>query len=137
MRLIDANEAKRRIIAFATGCHSEVLSVDTIIMLLNQAPTVDAVVLPCKLGDDVYMIPSKEAFDWSMRSGHEENIRVYHQYIVCITFTERGWHLVANADKEYGTGKVLVDSSYRETWFLSREEAEAALAKMKGGASNG
>lgn len=42
-RLIDANEAKRRIIAFATGCHAEVLTVDSIIMLLNHSDTVDAV----------------------------------------------------------------------------------------------
>lgn len=48
-RLIDANEAKRRIIAFATGCHSEVLTVDSIIMMLNQSDTVDAVeVVRCK-----------------------------------------------------------------------------------------
>ena len=42
-RLIDANESKRRIIAFATGCHTEVLTVDSIIMILNQSDTVDAV----------------------------------------------------------------------------------------------
>ena len=42
-RLIDANEAKRQIIAFATGCHSEVLTVDSIIMMLNQSDTIDAV----------------------------------------------------------------------------------------------
>lgn len=42
-QLIDANEAKRRIIAFATGCHTEALTVDSIIMLLNQSDTVDAV----------------------------------------------------------------------------------------------
>lgn len=42
-RLIDVNGAKRRIIAFATGCHSEVLPVDAVIMMLNQTPTVDAV----------------------------------------------------------------------------------------------
>ena len=42
-RLIDAAEARRRIIAFATGLHSEVLPIDTVMMLLTQAPTVDAV----------------------------------------------------------------------------------------------
>ena len=42
-RLIDADEASRRIIAFATGLHSVVLSVDTVMMLLTQEPTVDAV----------------------------------------------------------------------------------------------
>lgn len=42
-RLIDADEARRRIIAFATGLHSEVLPVDTVMMLLMQIPPVDAV----------------------------------------------------------------------------------------------
>lgn len=48
-RLIDVDEAKRRIIAFATGLHSEVLPVDTVMMLLIQVPTVDAVeVVRCR-----------------------------------------------------------------------------------------
>ena len=42
-RLIDSDEARRRIIAFATGLHSEVLPVDTVMMLLIQMPDVDAV----------------------------------------------------------------------------------------------
>lgn len=42
-RLIDVDEARRRIIAFATGLHSEVLSIDTVMMLLIHMPTVDAV----------------------------------------------------------------------------------------------
>lgn len=48
-RLIDSDEARRRIIAFATGLHSEVLPVDTVMMLLMQIPPVDAVeVVRCK-----------------------------------------------------------------------------------------
>ena len=42
-RLIDADEARRRIIAFATGLHSEVLPVDTVMMILIQMPIVDAI----------------------------------------------------------------------------------------------
>lgn len=49
MRLIDADEARRRFIAFATGLHSEVLPVDTVLMLLIQMHTVDAVeVVRCR-----------------------------------------------------------------------------------------
>ena len=48
-RLISDGEARRRIIAFATGLHSVVLPVDTVMMLLTQVPTVDAVeVVRCK-----------------------------------------------------------------------------------------
>ena len=42
-RLIDADELRRRILAFATGLHSEVLPVDTVIMLLTQMQDVDPV----------------------------------------------------------------------------------------------
>lgn len=135
MRLIDADALRQEIeskIYWGQISKDNVESLDEI----DDAPTVDTVALPCKIGDDVYIIPSKEAFGWSMRTGHPENIRVYHQYVVCVTFTERGWHIVTNAEKEYGTGKVSVDSSYKETWFLTREEAEAALTKMKGGTSD-
>lgn len=49
MRPIDADEARRRIIAFATGLHSEVLPVDTVMMLLIQMPIVDVVpVVRCR-----------------------------------------------------------------------------------------
>lgn len=49
MRLISDSEARQRIIAFATGLHSTVLPVDTVIMLLTQVPTVDAVeVVRCR-----------------------------------------------------------------------------------------
>ena len=48
-RLIDVDEARRRIIAFATGLHSEVLPVDTLMVLLMQVPTVDSVpVVRCR-----------------------------------------------------------------------------------------
>lgn len=42
-RLIDEADARRRIVAFATGLHSEVLPVDTVMMLLTQLETIDAV----------------------------------------------------------------------------------------------
>ena len=49
MRLIDEADARRRVIAFATGLHSEVLPVDTMMMLITQVPTIDAVpVVRCK-----------------------------------------------------------------------------------------
>ena len=48
-RMIDGVELRRRIIAFATGIHSDVLPVDTVMMLLMQTPTVDAVeVVRCR-----------------------------------------------------------------------------------------
>lgn len=43
MRLIDADELRNRIIAFCTGCSTTYLTVENIVMMINQADTVDAV----------------------------------------------------------------------------------------------
>lgn len=42
-RLIDADEAKARIIAFSTGCNSTIIPIDAILMIINQIDTVPAV----------------------------------------------------------------------------------------------
>lgn len=104
---------------------------------IAAAPTVDAVVLPCKIGDDVYIIPSKVNFELNVLSGLEKNNRVYHQKVAEIVSTQDCWYARGNADKEYGTGRVLLDIFYKKTWFLTQEEAEAALAKMDGGDEDG
>lgn len=48
-RLIDADEAKARIIAFSTGCNSTIIPIDAVLMIINQIDTVPAVeVVRCK-----------------------------------------------------------------------------------------
>lgn len=44
-RMIDVDEAKAKIIAFATECSSTILPIDAILMILNQIDTVDAMVV--------------------------------------------------------------------------------------------
>lgn len=89
-------------------------------------------ILPVVIGSDVYFIPSKKNYDLNVLCNLKENNRVYHQKVERITFTERGWYLECDKDCEYGTGRVLVDIFYKETWFTTEAEAEQALAKMKG-----
>lgn len=49
MRQIDADELRRRIIAFSTGSNTTYLTVENIVMMINKADTVDAVpVVRCK-----------------------------------------------------------------------------------------
>lgn len=49
MRQIDADELRRRIIAFSTGSNTTYLTVENIVMMINQADTVDAVpVVRCR-----------------------------------------------------------------------------------------
>ena len=41
--LISMSALKRHIIAFAAGCHTTYLTIENIVMMINQADTVDAV----------------------------------------------------------------------------------------------
>lgn len=43
MRLIDVDNLKRRIVAFCTGCSTTYLTIDNMMMLINQEGIVDAV----------------------------------------------------------------------------------------------
>ena len=88
--------------------------------------------LPCKIGDDVYFIPSKVNFELNILNGYGENNRVYHQKIKRITLVGKSWYVECDKDIEYGTNRIHVARFFKKTWFLSQEEAEAALEKMKG-----
>ena len=88
--------------------------------------------LPCGIGSDVYMIPSKINYKLNILSLHPENNRVYHQKVSLITFTENGWYIKCDKDREYAIERILSEKMYKETWFLSQEEAEAKLKEMEG-----
>lgn len=88
--------------------------------------------LPCKIGDDVYFIPSSINYRLNVLNKHEENNRVYHQKVERISFVERGWYVELDKDMEYGTGRICSDIFFGKTWFLSEEEAEEKLKQMKG-----
>ena len=88
--------------------------------------------LPCGIGSDVYIIPSKTNYKLNILSLHPENNRVYHQKVDLITFTENGWYIKCDKDREYAIERILSEKMYKETWFLSQEEAEAKLKEMEG-----
>lgn len=87
--------------------------------------------LPCGIGSDVYIIPSKINCELNILSLHPENNKVYHQKVALITFTEKGWYMELDKDREYATDRILSEKMYKETWFLSQEEAEAKLKEME------
>lgn len=84
--------------------------------------------LPCKVGDDVYIIPSPPVCELNILYGCENVNKVYHQHIKSITFTDSHWY--ATGRREYRE-KVLNDTAFGTTWFLTREEAEKKLEEMK------
>ena len=89
--------------------------------------------LPCGIGSDVYIIPSKVNYELNILSLHPENNKIYHQKVALITFTEKGWYMECDKDREYGTDRILPEKMYKETWLLSQEEAEAKLKEMEKG----
>ena len=87
--------------------------------------------LPCGIGDDIYFIPSKTNYKLNILQGYPESNRVYHQNVEKISFTQYGWYLECDKDIEYATGQIFIDKSYKETWFLTQEEAEKKLKEME------
>lgn len=87
--------------------------------------------LPCKVGDDIYVIPSQSIYGINIVNGFEELNRVYHQHIESITFFDNHWY--ATSREEYGVynEKVLNDIAYGITWFTDYEEAKKKLEEMK------
>ena len=87
--------------------------------------------LPCGIGADIYFIPSKTNYKLNILQGYPEINRVYHQNVERITFTPNGLYLECDKDIEYATDHILIDKFYKETWFLSQEEAEKKLKEME------
>ena len=82
--------------------------------------------LPCKVGDTVYVIPSQVNYDLNILSRYTENNRVYEQVVDSMRMWRNGKYCLSTCE-----GLRLVLSEYfGETWFLTREEAENALAGL-------
>lgn len=83
--------------------------------------------LPCVVGDIIYVIPSKTNYKLNILNGHKENNRVYQQEVNRIEIFRDGY-LLSTCDGM----QSVIDKFYKETWFLTKEEAEAELKKMGG-----
>lgn len=82
--------------------------------------------LPCKIGDTIYVIPSRANCGINIVNRHKENNRVYEQIVDHITFYKSGY-LLSTCEGH----ACVIEESYKETWFLTKEEAETALRKLK------
>ena len=83
--------------------------------------------LPCKVGDTVYYF-SHRPFNLSVQAN-----TIYEAKVVRIVTTSMGTQLVIQIHNEYGCTEVPDVRDFGKTVFLTREEAESALAE-KGGA---
>ena len=89
--------------------------------------------LPCKVGDDVYIIPSPSVYGLNIINGYEKLNKIYHQHVGTIVITAGHWY--ATSREEYGVynEKVINDIALGTTWFLTSKEAEKKLEEMKNG----
>lgn len=88
--------------------------------------------LPCKIGDDVWFVPSHTNYKLNILNHHREENKICHQKVARITFSRNGWYMECDKDLEYATDHILIDKMYKETWFLTKSEAESRLEKLRG-----
>lgn len=88
--------------------------------------------LPCGIGSDVYIIPSKVNYELNILSLHPENNKIYHQKVALITFTEKdGTWSVTKIGNMVQTESC--QKNVQGNLVLSQEEAEAKLKEMEKG----
>lgn len=83
--------------------------------------------LPCKIGDDVFVIPSEVNYKLNKSFGAKGLNAVCRQVVDHIEFNSYGYW-ISTCDGMQGHRQ----ESFGETWFLTEAEAEEALARMKG-----
>lgn len=83
--------------------------------------------LPCKVGDTVYAIPSWANYRLNKSFGKMELNRVYPQIVDHIEYNSYGYLISTNNGMT-----VYRQEVFNETWFLTQEVAEQALAEMQG-----
>lgn len=115
-RLIDANSMREDWLE--NGENAFVYDTNAVLDSIDAQPTVDAIPMPCKMGDEVWGL-RKTRYSLSPEKGI-----VHHMYFgddmrlcICVKNVCRG---------EWGNNV-----------FATKEEAEEALAKMDGGDGNG
>lgn len=82
--------------------------------------------LPCKVGETVYVIPSLTNFRLNVLHGLSENNRVCEQTVHSVQMWKPDDWCLWTCDGI----NLLLQRDYKETWFLSKEEAEKALYIM-------
>lgn len=112
MRLVDAEKLSEQVLSASYWDNQDE---DVIWQLVQDAPTVDAVVLPCKLGDTLYDIYE------AVNNGGDE-IKEYKVSSIQINITKNGRAFLVVANTQFPL------DDFGKTVFLTRKEAEAALA---------
>ena len=82
--------------------------------------------LPCKVGDDIYAIPSEVNYRLNKSFGAKGLNAICRQVVDHIEFNSYGYLVSTNEGMT-----VHRRESFGETWFLTRNEAEQKLKEME------
>ena len=82
--------------------------------------------LPCKVGDDIYAIPSEVNYRLNKSFGAKGLNAICRQVVDHIEFNSYGYLVSTNEGMT-----VHRQESFGETWFLTRNEAEQKLKEME------
>lgn len=83
--------------------------------------------LPCKVGDTVYVVPSRENYGINIINNHQENNRIYYQKVCRIGIYGVGTYSLITCE---GMG-IVTSYSFGETWFLKEDEAKYKLKELE------
>lgn len=84
-------------------------------------------VLPCRVGDTIYVIPSRANYKLNIINDHAEDNRVFSQIVHSVHIFGNGGYLLTTCE---GIWNVSSDF-YGKTWFLTQKQAEEALNRME------
>lgn len=101
-----------------------------------------AITLPVKIGDKIYVVPSETNFKIN-NIHHKERNRIYEWEVHEIRFSKYGYAVVSWIDNipffcvdvetgKYDCGTYKTERFYGETWFKTKEEAQAKLKELQG-----
>ena len=82
--------------------------------------------LPCKVGDDIYAIPSEVNYRLNKSFGAKGLNAICRQVVDHIEFNSYGYLVSTNEGMT-----VHRQEAFGETWFLTRNEAEQKLKEME------
>lgn len=86
----------------------------------------ELVKLPCKVGDTVYIIPSRLSYELNKRRYRENDNRIFEEVVDEVTVTINGW-----IAKICNCQKILMGEFLGKNWFLTKAEAQEKLDKFK------
>lgn len=94
-----------------------------------------------KIGDEIYVIPSKVNYDLNILNGYSKNNKICECKIDEVRFNKYGYAVVCYLDnvqfyfyeEDYNSKCKAFETErfYGETWFTTKQEAEEALRKLE------